>query len=104
MKLFERREDEWVMIGTGLAVGPSDIDAATQTVRLIANGRRLGGPDDGEPFKQVIEATVGQTVELGPNVLMSVLAIVGPAVRLGVNAPRHLIVAAREDVERRGGF
>ena len=102
--MFERRADEWVMIGHDLAVGPTDIDAAAGTVRLVANGRRLGGPDDGEPFRQVIEASAGQTIELGPQVWLSVLAVVGGAVRLGVNAPKHLPVAAREDVERRGGF
>lgn len=102
MKLFERRVDEWVLIGRDLAVGPTDIDAADKTVRLIANGRRLGGPSDGEPFKDVHEASVGQTLELGPQVWLSVLDIVGDAVRLGVNAPRHIAVLAHEDADRRG--
>ncbi|MEM6314713.1 MAG: carbon storage regulator [Planctomycetota bacterium] len=103
MHVFERQEDQWVLIGRDYAVGPTDIDASTKLVRFIANGRRLGGPHDGEPFKDVHELTQGQTVELGPNVLLNVINVHPGTVRLSIHAPKHMTVLTREDAERRWG-
>ncbi len=101
MKLFERRVDEWVLIGRDLAVGPTDIDPQTRTARLVANGRRLGGPDDGEPFRQDYELTRGESAQVSPMVVVSLLEVVGNAARLGIFAPPHLDVLTREEAERR---
>lgn len=107
MHLFERHEDQWVLVGRDLAVGPTDIDPESGIVRFLANGRRLGGPHDGEAYKQVYEVRRGQTVELGPNVLLNLLEVLadvrGPIARLSIHAPKHLDVMTYEDAERHRG-
>ena len=101
MRLFERRADEWVLIGRELAVGPTDVDPQTRTCRLVANGRRLGGPDDGQPFRQDFELSKGDAAEVSPMVVVTLIDVVGEAARLGVFAPPHLDVMTREQAEGR---
>ncbi|MEM8875214.1 MAG: carbon storage regulator [Planctomycetota bacterium] len=103
MHVFERQEDQWLLIGRDYAIGPTDIDADAGIVRFIANGRRIGGPEDGEAFTDSHEVARGQTVELGPNILLNVLEVRPGSVRVSIHAPKHMTVLTREDAERLWG-
>jgi sRNA-binding carbon storage regulator CsrA len=85
------RVDEAVRIGRGITVSPTDVDP--DGVRLRARGRVAGGAQDGEPFDAAHELTVGQSVHLGPHVLITLVAINGDVARLGVFAPPHMPVS-----------
>jgi sRNA-binding carbon storage regulator CsrA len=98
MTIISRQVDQWVVIGSDLLVGPTDIDA--KTVRLLAKGHWIGGPQDGEVFQAAHELSKGQSVQLGPMIVVTVVDILGQRVRLGVLAPAHLSVGRKEEVEQ----
>lgn len=99
MNVITRQVDQAVAIGHSVLVAPTDIDE--QTVRLIAHGHVIGGPGDGETFRSVHELSKGQSVQLGPLVTVTVVEILGDAVRLGVLAPPHLPVLRQEMLKQR---
>ena len=95
MTTITRKVDQWVLIGTDLQVSPTDIDP--KSVRLLAKGRRIGGPEDGQPFHSAHELSKGQSLPLGPMVVVTVLDLPGDRVTLGILAPPHLPVLKKED-------
>ena len=99
MLAITRRVDQWVQIGESIAVAPTDIDA--KTVRLIARGRVLGGAEDGAAFEKTAEVAVGGEMRLGEQVTVSVLAIHGDEVRLGVQSPKHVRVGRKERADQK---
>jgi sRNA-binding carbon storage regulator CsrA len=99
MLAITRRVDQWVQIGESIAVAPTDIDA--KTVRLIARGRVLGGAEDGAAFEKTAEVGVGGDMRLGEQVIVSVLAIHGDEVRLGVQSPKHVRVGRKERADQK---
>ena len=99
MLAITRRVDQWVQIGESISVAPTDID--DQAVRLIARGRVLGGADDGAAFEKVAEVSVGGEMRLGDHVVVSVLAIHGEEVRLGVQSPKHVRVGRKERADQK---
>ena len=94
MTIISRQLDQWILIGDDIRVSPTDIDPLG--VRLIAKGRTLGGPNDGERFESVHELTVGQSCHLGPHVAVTVLEVRGDVVRLGVLSPAHVEVNRKD--------
>ncbi len=82
--------DQAIRIGRDIVVTPTDVDP--DGVRLKARGRTAGGPTDGEPFDAAHELVVGQSLHLGPHVVVTLVAVKGPAARLGVFAPPHMPV------------
>jgi carbon storage regulator CsrA len=56
----------------------------------------LGGAQDGAAFEKTAEVGVGGEMRLGEHVVVSVLAINGDEVRLGVQSPRHVRVGRKE--------
>ena len=94
MLAITRRVDQWVQIGQSISVSPTDIDE--KSVRLIARGRIIGGPEDGAAFEKTAEVGVGGEMRLGEHVVVSVLAISGDEVRLGVQSPKHVRVDGKE--------
>ncbi|MGF1633991.1 MAG: carbon storage regulator [Phycisphaerae bacterium] len=96
---FTRKVDQWIVIGREIAVGPTDIDDAG--VRLVANGRVMGGPNDGEPFKSVHDVQPGQSFNVSPMVAVTVIARRGDEVDLGVLAPPNVEVERREVIDGR---
>jgi len=99
MLAITRRVDQWVQIGESIAVAPTDID--DQAVRLIARGRVLGGAQDGAAFEKTAEVSVGGEMLLGDHVVVSVLAIHGDEVRLGVQSPKHVRVGRKERADQK---
>jgi sRNA-binding carbon storage regulator CsrA len=98
MLAITRRVDQWVQIGESIAVAPTDID--DDAVRLIARGRVLGGAEDGAAFEKTAEVSVGGEMRLGDHVVVSVLAIHGDEVRLGVQSPKHVRVGRKERADK----
>lgn len=102
MVKFLRQVDQWLVIGQELWLSPTDIDA--DGARLIARGRTMGGPEDGEPFEKAIELAVGAAVHFGPHVAVTLLEVrsaagkKGPSVRLGVLAPANVPVQTKEQL------
>ena len=94
MLAITRRVDQWVQIGQSISVSPTDIDE--KSVRLIARGRIIGGPEDGAAFEKTAEVGVGGEMRLGEHVVVSVLAISGDEVRLGIQSPKHVRVDRKE--------
>ncbi len=86
------RVDDSVRIGQGITVTPTDVDP--DGVRVRARGRTAGGANDGEPFDAYHELVVGQSLHLGPHVVVTLVAVRGDAARLGVFAPPHMPVTA----------
>ncbi len=84
------RVDEQARVGRDILLSPTDVDP--DGVRLRTRGRTAGGPQDGEPFDGAHELSVGQSVHLGPHVVVTLVAIHGPVARLGVFAPPHMPV------------
>ena len=99
MLAITRKVDQWVQIGQSISVSPTDIDA--KTVRLIARGRVIGGAADGAAFEKTAEVAVGGEMRLGEHVVVSVLAIGGDEVRLGVQSPKHVRVGRKERADRK---
>ena len=58
--------------------------------------QRVGGPDDGAAFEKAAEVAVGGEMRLGDHVVVSVLAVHGDEVRLGVQSPKHVRVERKE--------
>jgi sRNA-binding carbon storage regulator CsrA len=101
MLVISRQVDEWVQIGDGIFVSPTDIDA--KTVRVIAKGRMIGGPDDGATFESAHELSQGQSFPIGSLVVVTAVDLRPPVVRLGIDRPKHVSVRRKEvvDAERR---
>ena len=99
MLAITRRVDQWVQIGQSIAIAPTDIDQ--KSVRLIARGRVIGGPEDGAAFEKTAEVAVGGEMRLGEHVVVSVLAITGDEVRLGVQSPKHVRVDRKERADQK---
>jgi len=101
MVTLTRAVDQGILIGHEILVSPTDIDA--KSVRILARGRMLGGPEDGGTFQAVHELSRGQSFTIGPCVLVTLLEVVGQQVRLGVHAPPHLGVHRKEAVQNAKG-
>jgi sRNA-binding carbon storage regulator CsrA len=101
MLVMSRQVDEWVQIGDGVFVSPTDLD--DKTVRVIARGRMVGGPDDGAPFESAHELSQGQSFAIGSMIVVTALDLRPPVVRLGINRPKHVTVRRKEvvDAERK---
>ena len=99
MLAITRRVDQWVQIGQSIAVAPTDIDQ--KSVRLIARGRVIGGAEDGAAFEKTAEIALGGEMRLGEHVVVSVLAINGEEVRLGVQSPKHVRVHRKERADQK---
>ena len=84
------RVDQAVRVGRDIVLSPTDVDP--DGVRLRTKGRTAGGPTDGEAFDAAHELSVGQSVNLGPHVAVTLVGVKGPAAHLGVFAPPHMPV------------
>jgi sRNA-binding carbon storage regulator CsrA len=82
--------DQPLAIGRDIRIWLTDIDP--KGVRMISTGRLLGGPHDGETFEKAHELTVGASVNLGPQVLVTLAAVRGDTARLDVFTPVHISV------------
>jgi sRNA-binding carbon storage regulator CsrA len=82
--------DQSLTIGSDIRVTPTDIDA--KGVRIIAQGRILGGPNDGAAFEKVYEMTVGASVHLSPHVAVTLVEVRGEIARIDVFAPANVPV------------
>ena len=98
MLTITREVDQWIQIGEDLFVAPTDIDATG--VRLYAKGRVLGGEEDGATFTKAADLNVGGELRLGPSVVITVVEVKGDAVRLAVQAPKHIGVHRKELVDQ----
>lgn len=94
MFVFTRGVDEWLVIGDDIFVAPTDIDE--KSVRLIAKGRMLGGPNDGGTFQSAHELSKGQSFPIGPMIQVTLVEVRGGMVRIGINAPPHLALHRKE--------
>jgi carbon storage regulator CsrA len=94
MFAISRKVDEQIQIGDDLFVGPTDIDE--KMVRLIARGREMGGPNDGEAFTKSADLSIGGEMRLGEHVVISVVDLRGDQVRLGVQLPKNILVQRKE--------
>jgi sRNA-binding carbon storage regulator CsrA len=90
MTIITREVDQAILIGTAIRISPTDIDR--HGVRLVAEGRHVGGAQDGETFRSTHELAKGGSLRLGPLITVTVLQLFPDAVRLGVLAPPHLPV------------
>ncbi len=99
MTMVTRGVDQWVQIGRDIYVGPTDIDP--KSVRVLARGRMLAGPNDGGTFQSVHELARGQSFAIGPCVVVTVMDIRGEKVHLGVHAPPHVEVRRKEAVQQK---
>ncbi len=91
MKTTLLHVDQRLHIGVSMLVSPTDIDV--KTVRLHARGVMIGGPDDGATFDKAQDLARGGQFPIGPHIVLTVLDLVGDAVRLGVLAPPRLVLA-----------
>ena len=82
--------DEKVRVGRDIVAWPTDIDPTG--VRLVARGRVLGGPTDGERFDVAHELAVGAAAHLGPHVAVTLVEVRGQAARFTVFAPANVSV------------
>jgi sRNA-binding carbon storage regulator CsrA len=82
--------DQRIRIGSDIVVSVTDIDATG--VRLVSRGRVLGGPNDGAAFEKVLEMAVGASVNLTPQVALTLVKVRDGAARLDVFAPAHVLV------------
>jgi len=104
MILITRSIDQAVLIGTNftpgnhIVISPTDIDE--KTVRLVAQGRVIGGPSDGALFKSAHELSPGQSISVGPLVRITVVDLLGEAVRLGIDCPQHIGVVRKEELSQ----
>ena len=98
MLTITREVDQWIQIGEDIFVAPTDIDDGG--VRLIAKGRVLGGEEDGATFTKAADLALGGELRLGPSVVITVVAVAGDAVRLAVQAPKHIGVHRKELVDQ----
>ncbi|MFI5380597.1 MAG: carbon storage regulator [Tepidisphaerales bacterium] len=100
MLFLNRQIDRVMMIGRDVLVRATDVDAAG--ARVVAEGRIIGGPDDGERFHTVHELKKGQSFVVGPNVTVTLLEVYPDLeeVRFGVHCPKHLPVMRQEIYEK----
>jgi sRNA-binding carbon storage regulator CsrA len=101
MVTFTRAVDQGILIGHEILVSPTDIDA--KSVRILARGRMLGGPEDGGTFQSVHELSRGQSFTIGPCIVVTLVEVVGQQIRLGVHAPPHLGVHRKEAAQNAKG-
>src|SRR3954468_19674493 len=101
MKVVSRAVDQAILIGQDIVVAPTDIDE--KTVRVVARGRMMGGPNDGGTFQSVHELSRGQSFSIGPCIVVSLVEIKGQAARFSVRAPRHLGVCKKESIQKAKG-
>jgi sRNA-binding carbon storage regulator CsrA len=94
MTQITRELDQTLLIGSSLAVSPTDV--SRRAVRLLVKGRHVGGPHDGETFTRVHELSKDGTLDLGPLVKIVVVKLFDDAVRLGVIAPPTLPIRRKE--------
>jgi sRNA-binding carbon storage regulator CsrA len=94
MTIITREIDQAIQIGGAIRLSPTDIDRTS--VRLLAEGRYIGGPHDGETFRSTHELPKGGSLRLGPMVTVTAVELLDNAVRLGVLAPPHLPVVRSE--------
>jgi sRNA-binding carbon storage regulator CsrA len=97
MIVIPRQLDQWILIGDHTYVGPTDLD--TRIARLLIKGEIFGGPEDGATVDRAVDLTVGQSVSLGPNVVVTLIALVGGIARIGVQAPPHISVQTKESAD-----
>ena len=97
MIVVSRKVDEWVQVGAGILLSPTDIDP--KVVRVIVRGRMIGGPDDGTSFEAAHEMSRGQTFAIGPFIHVTLVEIRGPEARFGFDVPRHLPVHTKEHAD-----
>lgn len=90
MTIITREIDQPILIGSAIRLSPTDIDR--NGVRLLAEGRHVGGPQDGETFRSAHEVAKGGSLRLGPMITVTVIQLFDDAVRLGVLAPPNLPV------------
>ena len=100
MILLNRQLDRVMMIGRDVRVRATDVDRAG--ARVIAEGRIIGGPDDGERFHTVHELRQGQSFVVGPNVTVTLMEVYPDEqeVRFGVLCPQHIPVMRQEVFEK----
>jgi carbon storage regulator CsrA len=98
MLIISREVDQWIQIGDGMFVAPTDIDETG--VRLIARGRMIGGEEDGATFTKAADLAVGGELRLGPTIIVTVAGVNGNKVRLAVQAPLHIGVHRKEFVDQ----
>jgi|SRR4051812_38757692 sRNA-binding carbon storage regulator CsrA len=94
MVSITREIDQVILIGSAIRLSPTDIDR--KGVRLLAEGRYVGGPRDGETFRSTHEVGKDGSVTLGPLITVTVIQLHADAVRLGVLAPPNLPVVRME--------
>jgi carbon storage regulator CsrA len=99
MTAITREIDQAIVIGESIEISPTDLDR--KVVRLLVKGKHVGGPHDGETFCATHELSKNQSISISPLIAVSVMEILGDAVRLGVLAPPHLPVVRKEIYLRR---
>jgi sRNA-binding carbon storage regulator CsrA len=82
--------DQSLTIGRDIRISPTDIDS--KGIRLLAEGRVLGGPNDGALFEDVHEMKIGASVHLSPHVVVTLVEVRGRIARLDVFAPANVAV------------
>ncbi|MFT3786458.1 MAG: carbon storage regulator [Tepidisphaeraceae bacterium] len=97
MTVIPRQVDQWIVIGRRSLVGPTDIDA--RSARLLVKSEVFGGADDGAWVERAVELTVGQSVSLGSNVVVTLMAVIAGTARIGVMAPPNVPVLSKEAAE-----
>ncbi len=83
--------DQPVQIGQSLRVTVTDIDPAG--VRLLVDGRIIGGPNDGEPVHAAYELGVGKSINVSPNIAIALAEIDNADAVLKVFAPSAIGVS-----------
>ncbi len=91
---FALKVDQEIAIGRDIRVSPTDIDS--YGVRLVARGRVLGGPKDGDTFESKHELLPGGSVNFGPHVVVTLIEVIDNVARFGVFAPTNVAVEAHE--------
>ena len=86
--------DRHVFIGDGIECWITDVDSAG--IRLVARGRLLGGPKDGEAFHSTYELLRAQSVHLGPHVVITLIDCVNDTARVDIFTPAHISVTLDE--------
>jgi carbon storage regulator len=71
----------------------------------IANGHAAGGMSqwdtDGSPLMLILTRRTGETLRIGDDVEVTVMAVNGLQVRIGIKAPRNIAVDRQEIAERK---
>jgi sRNA-binding carbon storage regulator CsrA len=88
-----RQIDQPFLIGHSATVVLTDIDSAG--VRASVRGQIVGGPNDGERIAETHELNKGQSLHIGPHVVVTLIAVRGGDAVLGILAPPHMPVTAQ---------